>query len=92
MITPTIAHHRVQASVQTSSDPLKMYAADICTVTVNIAGLPGISAFPAASALTAMPIGMQLIGPKFSEAYSAAYCGQLMRQISGGFCGRTGAS
>ena len=42
LITPTYAYHRVQAWAKTSSDPLKMYAADICTVTVNIAGLPGI--------------------------------------------------
>ena len=49
-----------------SDDPLKMYAADICTVTVNIAGLPAISV-PCGVASNGMPVGLQLIGPKFSE-------------------------
>lgn len=48
------------------SDPVAMYAADICTVTVNIAGLPAISV-PSGFDKNGMPIGMQLIGPKFSE-------------------------
>ncbi len=47
-------------------DPLKMYAGDICTVTVNIAGLPAIS-LPCGFDNAGMPIGMQLIGAKFSE-------------------------
>ncbi len=46
-------------------DPLKMYASDVCTVTVNIAGLPGMS-IPCGTA-HGLPAGMQLIGPKFSE-------------------------
>lgn len=48
------------------NDPVKMYANDICTVTVNIAGLPAIS-LPCGKGVNNMPIGMQLIGPKFSE-------------------------
>jgi len=47
-------------------DPLKMYAGDICTVTVNIAGLPAIS-LPCGVGQNGMPIGMQMIGAKFSE-------------------------
>ena len=47
-------------------DPLKMYAADVCTTTVNIAGLPALS-IPCGIAANGLPIGMQLIGPKFSE-------------------------
>ena len=50
-----------------TSDPLEMYASDICTVTVNIAGLPGISV-PCGFGAGSLPIGLQLIGPKFSEA------------------------
>ena len=46
-------------------DPTKMYAADICTVTVNIAGLPAIS-IPCGK-INDMPIGLQFIGKKFSE-------------------------
>ncbi|WMJ23367.1 Asp-tRNA(Asn)/Glu-tRNA(Gln) amidotransferase subunit GatA [Paludicola sp. MB14-C6] len=49
-----------------SNDPIKMYANDICTVTVNIAGLPAIS-IPCGKAKNGLPIGMQFIGPKFSE-------------------------
>lgn len=48
-------------------DPLAMYAADICTINVNIAGLPGIS-IPCGFGKNGLPIGMQLIGPKWSEA------------------------
>ena len=47
-------------------DPLKMYAGDICTVTVNIAGLPALS-IPCGTDPSGLPIGMQLIGAKFSE-------------------------
>ena len=46
-------------------DPLSMYAADICTVPVNIAGLPGLS-MPCGQ-VDGLPVGMQLIGPKFGE-------------------------
>lgn len=49
------------------SDPLAMYASDICTVTANIAGLPGVSV-PCGFGDGHLPIGMQLIGKKFSEA------------------------
>lgn len=48
------------------SDPLQMYASDVCTVTVNIAGLPGLSV-PCGVDAEGLPVGMQLIGPKFSE-------------------------
>ena len=49
-----------------SNNPLEMYLADICTVSVNIAGLPGIS-IPCGVDSEGMPIGMQLIGNKFCE-------------------------
>lgn len=48
------------------SNPLEMYLADICTVSVNIAGLPGIS-IPCGVDKDSMPIGMQLIGKAFDE-------------------------
>ena len=47
-------------------DPLKMYATDICTVTVNIAGLPALS-IPCGKDEIGLPVGLQLIGAKFSE-------------------------
>ena len=48
------------------NNPLEMYLADLCTVTVNIAGLPGISV-PCGVDRKGMPIGMQLIGKHFDE-------------------------
>lgn len=49
-----------------ADDPLKMYAADICTVPVNIAGLPAVS-FPCGNDKSGLPVGCQLIGRKFDE-------------------------
>lgn len=57
-----------------SNNPLEMYLADICTVSINIAGVPAIS-IPCGVDKAGMPIGMQLIGNKFSEKtiLNAAY-------------------
>ena len=57
-----------------SNNPLEMYLADICTVSINIAGLPGIS-IPCGVDKEGMPVGMQLIGNKFCEEtiLNAAY-------------------
>ena len=57
-----------------SSNPLEMYLADICTVPVNIAGLPGMSV-PYSVDSNGMPIGVQLIGSYFGEdkIFRAAY-------------------
>jgi aspartyl-tRNA(Asn)/glutamyl-tRNA(Gln) amidotransferase subunit A len=46
-------------------DPVQMYLSDVCTLPINIAGLPAIS-IPAGFA-AGLPIGMQIIGPPFSE-------------------------
>ncbi|MBO5070434.1 MAG: Asp-tRNA(Asn)/Glu-tRNA(Gln) amidotransferase subunit GatA, partial [Roseburia sp.] len=48
------------------SDPLKMYLGDIYTVSVNLAGLPGIS-LPCGKDKNGLPIGLQLIGDCFQE-------------------------
>lgn len=48
------------------SDPMKMYLGDIYTVSVNLAGLPGIS-IPVGTDSKGLPIGMQLIGNCFEE-------------------------
>ncbi|MCY2923908.1 MAG: Asp-tRNA(Asn)/Glu-tRNA(Gln) amidotransferase subunit GatA, partial [Planctomycetota bacterium] len=61
-VTPTTAF-RVG---EKTADPLTMYLADIYTISVNLAGLPGL-AIPAGVSASALPIGMQLIGPAFSE-------------------------
>lgn len=61
--TPSVAYG-VHENV---SDPVKMYQADICTVTVNIASLPAIST-PCGYDASGMPIGMSIIGKQFDEA------------------------
>lgn len=48
------------------SDPIKMYLGDIYTISVNLAGLPGISV-PAGEDSKGLPIGLQLIGDCFQE-------------------------
>jgi aspartyl-tRNA(Asn)/glutamyl-tRNA(Gln) amidotransferase subunit A len=47
-------------------DPLAMYLNDIYTVTANLAGVPGVSV-PCGLSSEGLPIGMQLIGPNWSE-------------------------
>ncbi len=49
-----------------SNNPLEMYLSDLCTVSVNIAGLPGMS-IPCGVDKNGMPIGLQLIGKPFGE-------------------------
>jgi len=49
-----------------ASDPVKMYLNDIFTVTVNMAGLPGISV-PAGLDPKGLPLGLQIIGRPFDE-------------------------
>ena len=57
-----------------SNNPLEMYLADICTVPINIAGVPAISV-PCGVDSNGMPIGMQIIGKHFAEEtiLNAAY-------------------
>ena len=59
--TPTTAYKFGE-----KSDPVAMYMGDICTVAVNIAGLPAIS-IPAGLDKKGMPIGIQLISNSFEE-------------------------
>lgn len=46
-------------------DPMQMYLADVCTLPVNIAGIPGISV--PAGFVDGLPVGMQILGKPFSE-------------------------
>jgi aspartyl-tRNA(Asn)/glutamyl-tRNA(Gln) amidotransferase subunit A len=51
---------------QKVDDPLQMYLSDVFTLSVNLAGLPGIS-LPAGFSSAGRPIGLQIIGPHFAE-------------------------
>nr|WP_316653623.1 Asp-tRNA(Asn)/Glu-tRNA(Gln) amidotransferase subunit GatA [uncultured Gellertiella sp.] len=66
-----------------AADPVKMYLNDIFTVTVNMAGLPGI-AVPAGLDGKGLPMGLQLIGKPFEEEtlFSAAH---VIEQAAGRF-------
>ncbi|MBR6329663.1 MAG: Asp-tRNA(Asn)/Glu-tRNA(Gln) amidotransferase subunit GatA, partial [Lachnospiraceae bacterium] len=48
------------------ADPIKMYLGDIYTISVNLAGLPGITV-PCGTDSKGLPVGMQLIGDCYSE-------------------------
>ena len=62
------------------SDPMKMYLGDIYTISVNLAGLPGIC-LPCGKDKTGLPIGLQLIGDCFKEKtlIQAAYTYEKIR-------------
>ncbi|QND53104.1 Asp-tRNA(Asn)/Glu-tRNA(Gln) amidotransferase subunit GatA [Phyllobacterium sp. 628] len=66
-----------------AADPVKMYLNDIFTVTVNMAGLPGI-AVPAGLDSRGLPLGLQLIGRPFDEEtlFQTAY---VIEQAAGKF-------
>lgn len=65
IVTPTSPTTAFKIGEKTTN-PLEMYMADICTVSINVAGLPGIS-IPCGVDSQGLPIGMQIIGNKFEE-------------------------
>ena len=66
------------------SDPIKMYLSDIYTISVNLAGLPGIS-IPCGIDSKGLPIGLQMIGDCFKEKnlIRAAYAYECSRGTLG---------
>ena len=68
-VAPTTAYRLGEKT----ADPMQMYLGDIYTVPVNIAGIPALS-LPCGRDAAGLPIGVQLMGPKWSEArlYQAA--------------------
>jgi aspartyl-tRNA(Asn)/glutamyl-tRNA(Gln) amidotransferase subunit A len=66
-----------------SADPVEMYLNDVFTVTVNMAGLPGL-AVPAGLSSEALPLGLQLIGRPFDEE-SLFALGAVIEQAAGRF-------
>ena len=73
LLTPTAPSAAFGIGEKTA-DPLSMYLNDVFTVTVNLAGLPGISV-PAGLSSDGLPLGLQLIGRTFDEEtlFRAAY-------------------
>ena len=66
IVTPTAPTAAFRLG-EKSADPLKMYLADIYTVTGSLAGVPGISV-PCGKTNEGLPIGMQIFAPHFSES------------------------
>ena len=65
IVTPTAPTAAFKIGEKTS-DPLQMYLSDIFTISVNLAGVPGISV-PCGFTSDNLPIGLQLIGRHFDE-------------------------
>ena len=66
-----------------TASPIEMYLNDIFTVTVNMAGLPGI-AIPAGKDSQGLPLGLQLIGHPFGEE-TLFSLGEVIEQAAGRF-------
>ena len=66
ILTPATPSAAFGIGEKTGDDPIEMYLNDVFTVTVNMAGLPGISV-PAGLSAERLPLGLQLIGRPFDE-------------------------
>jgi aspartyl-tRNA(Asn)/glutamyl-tRNA(Gln) amidotransferase subunit A len=83
MLTPATPSAAFGVGEKSSGDPVEMYLNDIFTVTVNMAGLPGI-AVPAGVDAQGLPLGLQLIGRPFDEETLFAL-GQVIEDAAGRF-------
>ena len=74
ILTPATPSSAFPLGAMADADPVQMYLNDVFTVTVNLAGLPGISV-PAGQDANGLPLGLQLIGRPFEEGelLNAAY-------------------
>ncbi|MEP9351225.1 Asp-tRNA(Asn)/Glu-tRNA(Gln) amidotransferase subunit GatA [Xanthobacter sp. KR7-225] len=66
VLTPATPSPAFGIGEKVKADPVEMYLNDVFTVTVNMAGLPGISV-PAGLSADGLPLGLQLIGRPFEE-------------------------
>ncbi|MBR2655357.1 MAG: Asp-tRNA(Asn)/Glu-tRNA(Gln) amidotransferase subunit GatA [Loktanella sp.] len=75
ILTPATPSAAFGIGEMADADPIKMYLNDVFTVTVNLAGLPGI-AVPTGRDAQGLPLGLQLIGKPWEEAelLNVAYC------------------
>jgi aspartyl-tRNA(Asn)/glutamyl-tRNA(Gln) amidotransferase subunit A len=83
VLTPTTPSAAFAIGEKGSLDPTEMYLNDIFTVTVNMAGLPGISV-PSGLDARGLPLGLQLIGRPFAEEALFAL-GAIIEQAAGRF-------
>jgi aspartyl-tRNA(Asn)/glutamyl-tRNA(Gln) amidotransferase subunit A len=83
ILTPTTPSAAFGIGEKSDADPVEMYLNDIFTVTVNMAGLPGIS-IPSGLDAQGLPLGLQLIGRPFEEATLFAL-GAVIEQAAGHF-------
>src|SRR4051794_39603863 len=83
MLTPTTPSAAFAIGEKGAADPIEMYLNDVFTVTVNMAGLPGISV-PAGLDAQNLPLGLQLIGRPFDEE-TLFSLGQVIEDAAGRF-------
>jgi aspartyl-tRNA(Asn)/glutamyl-tRNA(Gln) amidotransferase subunit A len=83
ILTPATPSAAFGVGEKGGADPVEMYLNDIFTVTVNMAGLPGI-AVPAGTDAQGLPLGLQLIGRPFDEE-TLFSLGEVVEQAAGRF-------
>ncbi len=83
ILTPATPSAAFGIGEKGGADPVEMYLNDIFTVTVNMAGLPGI-AVPAGKDAQGLPLGLQLIGRPFDEE-TLFSLGEVVEQSAGRF-------
>ena len=83
ILTPTTPSAAFAVGEKGRVDPIEMYLNDVFTVTVNMAGLPGISV-PSGLDANGLPLGLQLIGRPFEEETLFAL-GAVIEQAAGRF-------
>ena len=83
MLTPATPSAAFGLGEKSGADPVEMYLNDVFTVTVNMAGLPGI-VVPAGLDAHGLPLGLQLIGRPFDEETLFA-AGEVIEQAAGRF-------
>jgi aspartyl-tRNA(Asn)/glutamyl-tRNA(Gln) amidotransferase subunit A len=83
ILTPATPSAAFGVGEKGGADPVEMYLNDIFTVTVNMAGLPGI-AVPAGKDSQGLPLGLQLIGRPFDEE-TLFSLGEVIEQAAGRF-------
>ncbi|TXJ25046.1 MAG: Asp-tRNA(Asn)/Glu-tRNA(Gln) amidotransferase subunit GatA [Afipia sp.] len=86
ILTPATPSAAFGIGEKGKADPIEMYLNDIFTVTVNMAGLPGI-AVPAGKDKQGLPLGLQLIGRPFDED-TLFSLGEVIEQATGHFTAR----